>query len=397
MSTLISVVINAELSLKGYVAIDSTVNGRSYGGVRIASDLSPANLTELARVMTLKYGFLGFPCGGAKAGIVANPEMPIKEKRELLKSFGQALRPLLLTKSYNAGVDLALSKDDIRFMLTSNGIKVEPRTLTWETGFYAGLTVFTAAVKGAQHIGLDLNQASVAIEGFGSVGSTVAQAFWDKGMRVVAISTNQGAIYSEKGLDIGELIKLSNQVGSRVVKVYKGADQIEMEELLELDADFLCPCADLHSITVDNANRVAARVISPGANAPITAEAEQILFKKGILSIPDFVANCGGVLGTSMKRTGLKEDFIKRFINKRFGQRVIEVIEAAEEKGVIPRIYAQGIAMEKFLMVKEEAEMRNITNRVFNFALELYRKGIIPYYFVTPVAPRYFGRKLDYR
>lgn len=395
MSTLISLAIDEESSLKGYLAIDSTVNGCCCGGLRIAADLSPTTLAETARVMTLKYGFLGLPVGGAKAGIVADPEMPIEKKRELLKSFGLALRPLLQTKNYIPAGDLGTTDDDIRFMFTDNGLKVPPRSLPFQlSGFYTGLTVFTAALIAAQHIGLDPSNPSIAIEGFGNVGSSVAEAFWKKGMRVVAISTSQGAIYAKNGLDIGKLIKLRSQVGSGLVKFYPGAKQIHKEELLELEVDLLCPCANSYSITADNAGRVSARIISPGANAPTTAEAEQILFEKGVLSIPDFVANCGGVLGASMKRTGLKDDFIRHFIDQKFRQRVAELIQAAEKKGVMPREYAQEIAEKRFMKAKERAEKKNFTSRAFNFTLELYRKGIIPHHFVTPFAPRYFERRL---
>lgn len=389
MSVLISVV-DEESRLQGYLAVDSMINGRCYGGFRMAPDVTPATLAEVARVMTLKHGFLGLPLGGAKAAIVANPEVPLEEKRRLLKAFGKALMPFLKTRSYVPGGELGLTDDDIRFMLTSNGLSVQPRSLTGKSGLYTGLTVFTAAIRAAQHIGLDLNQASVAIEGFGSVGSAAAQAFWEGGLRVVAISTSEGAIYTEEGLDIGELIKLSNQVGSSVVKVYRGADQIEKDELLELEVDFLCPCASPHSISSDNASRVAAKIVSPGANAPTTAEGEQILFHRGILSIPDFVANCGGALGVTMEVAGLREDFIRHSIDQRFGQKVTEVIEAAEKKGVIPRDYAQRIAEEAFLRIKEKAEKKNITSRGFNFALELYRRRIIPSYLVRLLAPSYF-------
>jgi len=170
-------------------------------------------------------------------------------------------------------------------------------------------------------------------------------------------------------------------------------EQIDKSKLPELKVDIFSPCAQSYSITSDNASRVAARIICPGANVPITFDAEPILLERKILSIPDFVANCGGVLGISMKRTGLKEDFIRHFIAQKIGQKVIEIIKAAEKENTIPRVYAERIAEERFLRVKEEAEKRNIASRAFNLALELYRKGIIPYYFVTPIASKYFERK----
>jgi len=396
MSTLIGVTIDEGANLQGYLAIDSTVNGRSYGGVRMAPDLSPDSISQVAGVMTLKHGFLGLPVGGAKAGIVADPEIPLERKWEMLKNFGQAIRPWLQTKSYIPSADLGTTEDDIRFMLTANGLKVPLRSLTYElSGLYTGITVFAAAIRAAQHIGLDLNQASVAIEGFGNVATSAAQAFWKNGIRVVAISTTQGAIYDETGLDVGELIKLRGQVGSGVVNFFPRGEKVDKSRLAELNVDIFSPCAQSSSITSNNASRVAARIICPGANAPTTAEAELILFQRRILSIPDFVANCGGVLGISMKRTGLKEDFIRGFLEREIGQQVAEVIQAAEKENVIPRVYAERIAKERFLQAKAAAEKRNIVGMAFNFGLELYRRGIIPYQLVTPISAQYFRKRLS--
>lgn len=394
MSTLISITLDEGANLQGYLAIDSTINDRCYGGVRMASDLSPDLITKVARAMTLKYGFVGLPVGGAKAGIAADPEMPQDRKRELLKSFSQTLRPFLQTKTYIPGSDLGTTDDDISFMLTSIGLKVPPRSLAPQlSGFYTGITVFTAAISAARHIGLDLSRATVAIEGFGSVGTSTAQAFWKNGIRVVAISTSRGAIYNEKGLDIGALIKLHHRAGNQVVNEFARGEKIDKSRLAELDIDIFSPCAQPYSINSDNANRVLARIISPGANAPLTDEAEQILFQRGILSIPDFIANCGGILGTSMKRTGLKEDFIRRFMGQKISEQVPKVIKAAEKENVTLRVYAERIAEERFLRAKAVAEKRNIPSRAFNFALELYRKGILPYWLVTPIASGYFERR----
>ena len=273
------------------------------------------------------------------------------------------------------------------------GLRPQPKDLTHQlSGFYTGITVFAAAISAARHIGLDLSRASVAIEGFGSVGASVAQAFWQKGIRVVAISTSLGAIYNRKGMDVGELIRLRDRVGSQVVNLFSEG---EKSQLAELDVDIFSPCAQSYSITSDNAERVAARIVSPGANIPTTTEAEQALFQRGILCIPDFVANCGGVLGSSMKRTGLREDYIRRCLEERIGQQALEVMEVSEKQNATPRIYAQRIAEERFIRARASAERKTMRGKAFNFALEMYRKGIIPYQLVTPVAPRYFARRLS--
>jgi glutamate dehydrogenase (NAD(P)+) len=398
LSTLISLDINNEINLRGYLAIDSIVNGRCYGGVRMSPEVTPELMVQLARVMTLKHGFVGLPLGGAKAGIIADPEMPLESKRRILRSFGQAIEPFLKTRSYIPSGDLGVSSEDVRFMRSSTGLKskTQPRYrgLSFAlTGFYSGITVFAAAASAARHISLDLNQASVAIEGFGSVGASAARAFWEREIRVVAISTSQGAIFDEAGLDIGELIKLRDQVGSQVVNSFEKAEKIDKNRLLELDVDILSPCAQSYSITPDNASRIAARIISPGANIPSTPEAEPVLLQKGILFIPDFVANCGGVLGISMKQTGLKEDYIRRFLEEKIGQQVTGIIKATEREKINPRVYAQRIAEERFLRAKASVEGKIFTARAFSFALELYRRGLIPYQVVTPVASRYFEKR----
>jgi glutamate dehydrogenase/leucine dehydrogenase len=213
---------------------------------------------------------------------------------------------------------------------------------------------------------------------------------------VVAISTSQGAVYDKKGLDIGELIKLYHQAGSQAVKLYSKGEQIDKSLLAELDVDIFSPCAQSHSIALDNARRMRARIVCPGANAPVTPEAELELIKRGILYVPDFTANCGGVLGISMKRAGLKEDYIRRFLRQNIEQKVTEVIEAAQELNITPKEYAERerVAEDKFLKAKAGVERKNITSKVFSFALELYRRGLIPYQLVTPFATRYFDNRL---
>ncbi|GAI90728.1 unnamed protein product, partial [marine sediment metagenome] len=176
--------------------------------------------------------------------------------------------------------------------------------------------------------------------------------------------------------------------------LFPNGEQININRLAELNVDIFSPCAAPSSIRLDNANHVAARIISPGANVPTTPEAEEILFHRGILSIPDFVANCGGALGVSMEFAGLKEAFVKHFIDQRFGQKVAEMLKAVETKGIIPRDYAVKIAKERFLTVKEKAERKNITNGVFRFGLELYRRRLIPSYLTRLVAPVYFEHTL---
>ena len=169
---------------------------------------------------------------------------------------------------------------------------------------------------------------------------------------------------------------------------------MDKRRVAELEVDIVSPCAQSYSLTAENAHRVTAKIICPGANAPTTPEAERILLQRGILCVPDFMANCGGVLGSTMKLAGLRQDFIRHFVEHEIGQKVTDTIKAAEKAGIPIAEYAEKVAEERFVRAKEEAEKRSITGKVFNFAVELYRNGVIPYQLVTPVAPRYFKSRL---
>jgi glutamate dehydrogenase (NAD(P)+) len=391
--SVIIVALDGEKGTKGYFVIDASVNGRSYGGVRIALDLTPEILQRVARAKTLKYGFLGLPVGGAKAGICADPYMPVEQKRELLRKFGESISSYLKEKSFVPCEDIGTTKSDIRYMLTSNGVRVLPRSLTGQTRNYTGMTVYIAGVRAALQIGIDASRASVAVEGFGSVGSAAAMAFWRGGARVVGVSTIRGAVYDDKGLDVGELIKLYESVGDRAVEVYPAAETIQKESLAGLDVDIFSPCAHPDSINAGNAASVKAKIVCPGANCPVAPEADRILFERGILSVPDIIASCGGVLGASMRRAGVQEKHLERYLDVVVGEHISKLLTEALREKEIPGLVAERIAEKRFEKVKAQAESKSIYSRAFKLGLELYRTGIIPYRLVAPIAPYYFRKK----
>lgn len=389
----ITVTLGGETALRGYLAIDATVNGRSYGGVSMVRELSPDTIARVARTKTLKYGLLGLPVGGAKAGICADPyNMSVEGKRKTLQEFGAAIKPYLKTRSFVPTQDIGTTNEDIRHMFTANGIKVMPRSLV-EAPNTTGITVYAAGINAASHLGLDVTRLSVAVEGFGSVGSAAALAFWKGGASVVAISTVRGAIYNDEGLDVGELAQLRESMGDNVVETYPRGERIQKERLAALDVDIFSPCAEPDTITTDNASFVAAKIICPGANCPTTPEAERILFERGVLSVPDFMANCGGVLGASMQRAGIKKKYVEKYIVELIGKQTAEVLAAAKRENMLPRLFAERIAEKRFEKAKVEAESSSILGQAFRIGLELYRKGIIPYQLVAPFAPWYFRRK----
>jgi glutamate dehydrogenase (NAD(P)+) len=255
-----------------------------------------------------------------------------------------------------------------------------------------------ASVKAAAECQrLDLAKATVAIEGFGSVGSAVAEGLRNLGCTVVAISTYDGGLYAPRGLDVAEILECYRQRGSRMVDFIDGSQRIPRESLLELDVDILVPCARHHSINLENANKIKARLISCGANAPATKEAEKILWQRGILCVPDFVANAGGVLGGTMEFAGICPSAIAEFVERNFSRQVSILIRSAGKEGAYIREKAESIATERWERVKRAAEKRSLRSNVFSFGLDLYRNGWVPAALVGKLAWKYFQKRIEGR
>jgi len=385
------ITVKKETDTLGYVAIDSPFGGRSHGGLRMQPDVDVEEISSLARSMTLKYGFLGLPHGGAKAGIRYEPEAPQEARKERLKEFGRAIAPLILNGVYFPAPDMGTSNDDIRFMLKSIGAPIKRRELLdIPSGYYTALSVFTAAKTTADFLNLELSNCSVAIEGFGKVGGELANLFARANTRIVAVSTSKGAIFNPKGLDIKRLKTLSREAGSHMVTLYKDAEQIKNSELLELPVDILCPCARHNTIRADNADKIMARFICSGANNPVTYEADELLFRKGILCLPDFVTNCGGVLGGTMEFASVDRKTISDFIEKQIGIRILWLLKRAREENLLPRDIALHLTLKNLERIRKQVNNSRLYKRFFEAGLELYRRGWIPGSIVARLSLGYF-------
>jgi len=379
----------------GYVVIDSVVSGRSCGGLRIAPGLDEAEVRALARGMTLKFGFLGLPQGGGKAGIRGDPDAPEPERRARIEAFGRAIAPLLQGGVYLPATDMGTDIEDIRHLLTAAGVNPRRRELrSPRTGYYTAVTVFAGARQAARVLGLRLAGATAAIEGFGKVGGALAELLDGAGVRVVAVSTSRGAIHDPAGLDVPRLVRLAAEFGSRVVEVYPHAKRLEREALLEAPVDLLCPCARHESVHAGNAGTIAARAIVPGANNPVTFEAEEALFVRGTLCLPCFITNCGGVLGGTMEFAGVDRATIADFMDRHVGARIGEVLDEAARQGVPPRAVAEPLALRRFAQVQGHAAQPTLRGRLFAAGLETYRRGGLPRRLVGSLSLPYFERIL---
>ena len=369
--------------LIGYLVIDSSIRGCSFGGLRMMPDIDEAEMRGLARAMTLKYGFLGMALGGARAGVRGDPEAPQPERWQRLAAFGRAIAPLLRTRVYTPFTDMGTNNEDIRYLLQMAGVPAgRNRQQRIGSGYYTALTVLSGVKQAARHVGLALPRSTVAIEGWGKVGSALGGLLAAAKARVVAISTSSGAIFNPHGLDVKRLLALAAEGRGRAVELYEDAHRIERSALLELAVDILCPCARHNSLHAGNAGRIAARIISAGANNPVTPEAERILFERGVLCLPDFVTNCGGVLGSALEDASARLEQIAAFVEREIGPRITWLLDQADRQQAPPREIAVPLVLRRFEEMQRYAARpteRSVLKRLTNRARwELHRRGCLP-------------------
>ncbi len=354
------------LNFTGYLVIDSTVENKSCGGVRLSSTVTLNEVRDLARNMTLKYSFLGIHMGGAKAGIQIAGTLSKNMKGVILAEFGKRLGRLIKKQVFIPGTDIGTSEEDIVHLLNAASGKknyvdikpsIGPELTSWTMLSSARqalnfLRLSTQNQACSRQIPSELDKTAVAIEGFGKVGSAAARAFSESGAKIVAISTIHGAIHNPKGLDSDRLLDLRNEYGDDLVNSYHGAQKIESDRLVELPIDILLPCAGSYTINSAKAHKIKARVVCPGANIPLTDQAEEILSKRGIVSVPDFVSNSGAVLGNFMTSYVGKEA-ARALIDEEFGQKVYKLLTISKEQNTHPRKVAIELAVRGFHDIKK--------------------------------------------
>ncbi len=377
----------------GYLGIDTEIAGKSCGGLRYLEGVDAEEIAGLARAMTLKYGFLGLPQGGAKAGIIAVPGESVSDRKQRLVSFGNALSPWLRKGAYFPGTDMGINIDDLDIILESAGIRLKPWQLGCRvSGVYTAATVFAGIVAACRRKNKPLDRCTFAIEGFGAVGGSLARFLHDAGCLITAVATSSGAVHCEKGLDIPLLLARAEQGEKTLFNDLPGAGKITREDLLELPVDILSPCARHNSVTSQNAGNIKAWAIISGANNPVTADAEKILLSRDILFIPDFVTNSGGVLGGTMSFAGIEHLRIIRFIADSFQPLYTDLFIRSEKQGLSVREYAEKLALKRFRQVKTASENLTITGKIFQLGLSSYRAGLVPKSLMGRISMPYFKK-----
>ncbi len=326
----------------GYVVIDRPLRGTTSGGTRFAPDVSPAELAQLARAMTYKWAFLNVPMGGAKAGVFADPDRLGVSRADLMEAFGRAIAPLVQRQVYLPGIDLGTTLDDLRAIMRGAGRPLPEKQI--DGSYVTALTVFETLRQSVQFTGGSLAGQRVALEGFGKVASQIAQFLAEAGARIVALSTLEGALANEAGLDVRRLLALKAVHGDSLVRYYPGGQPLAPEQLFTWPVDVVIPGARPGVIHAGNADQVQARWLVPISNVPVTADAEQRLLARGVLVLPDFVANCGGILASAMLSDGFDLDDARRLVTTTFAQVVHELLAGAQASQVSVLAAARALA-----------------------------------------------------
>jgi glutamate dehydrogenase (NAD(P)+) len=292
----------------GYRVQHDSSRGPSKGGIRYHPGVSLGEVAALAMWMTWKCALAGLPYGGAKGGIrVAPKQLSPAELQRLTRRYAAEIFPLIGPDKDVPAPDVGTDAQVMSWIMDTYSQQVgyavpgvvtgKPLSLGGSLGREdaTGRGVVYVTLEALRHLGLSMNNATVAIQGFGNVGSHTALIMQEQGARVIAVSDANGGVYNAKGLDVRELCRRYRTDDHSLRNLALG-DEISNEELLQLDCTVLVPAALSEQITGENAGRLRCRILAEGANGPTTLDADRILENKGVFIIPDILANSGGVI-----------------------------------------------------------------------------------------------------
>ena len=349
---------------EGYRVTHNIARGPSKGGIRYHPDVTLDEVKALAMWMTWKCALTSIPFGGAKGGVVCNPKrMSEGELQRMTRRFtseiineigperdipapdvgtdGRVMAWIFDTYSMNKG-------HSVLGVVTGKPLTIGGSLGREEATARGALYCMREALRKKQ---MSLSATTVAVQGFGNVGSYLAKFVAEDGAKVVALSDSMTALHNPNGIDVQAAFAHKRETGS--LSGFRGADALTNDELLLLDCDVFAPCALEQVITEENAARVRAKVIVEGANGPITPAADDILDDRGVLVLPDILANAGGVVVSYFEWVqGLQEYFWKEAeVNAKLNDIITrafnETWATAESRGVSMRLAAYGLAVQR--------------------------------------------------
>lgn len=356
---------NGEIKVfEGYRVIHNDILGPSKGGIRYAPDVTLDEMKALAAWMTWKCAIMNIPFGGAKGGVRCDPsKLTDLQIEKITRRYTANLLEILGPDKDVPAPDMNTNEQTMAWIMDTYSMHMKRTEKAVVTGKplilggslgrkeATGRGCMITTLAAMERLGMKPKDTTVVVQGFGNVGGTTARLLKEQGCKVIGISDVSAAYVNKKGIDLdkaAEWVKLN-----RTLAGFPGADKISNEELLELECDVLVPAAKEDQITQKNAGKIKAKIICEGANGPTSAKADPILQEKGILVIPDILANAGGVTVSYFEwvqdRIGYfwSLDRVNRRLEKMMKAAFDSVFETADRYKVTLRIGAYILAIDK--------------------------------------------------
>ena len=294
-------------TFNGYRVLHNTALGPGKGGIRYHPNVNMGEVSALATWMTWKGGLMNLPLGGAKGGITCDPKtLSLRENEKLTRRYTYSIFPMIGPEVDVPAPDVGTNAQTMAWVMDTYSIQVGFHMAAVVTGKppitggslgreeATGYGVVITILEASKILNMSIENATIAVQGFGNVGYNAAKFLQQKGAKVIAVSNSQGGVYNKNGLPIKELYQHS--LRDRNLSNFPCTDKITNEELLALKCDILIPSAMEKQVTKANADKVKCKIYAEGANGPSTIEADEILMDKGIFMIPDILCNSGGVV-----------------------------------------------------------------------------------------------------
>ncbi len=359
----------------GYRVQYNDALGPFKGGIRYHWNVSLDEVRALACWMTWKCAVMGLPFGGAKGGVICNPkEMSRGELERMTRRYASEISVIIGPERDIPAPDVYTDAQTMAWIMDTISMSVGYAVPEVVTGKPVGIGgslgreeatsrgLMYATREAAKRTKLNLKGSSVGVQGFGNVGYNYARLMHDEiGAKIMAVSDSRGGIYDLKGLDPMKLLAFKEKTGS--VQGYPGSKKITNEEILEIDVDVLAPCALENVITSENAARIKAKIVAEGANGPTTPEADDIMYKRGLVVLPDILANGGGVTVSYFEWVQNMQEFFwtKREVDEKLEGQMVRSFESvwnmAQKEKVDLRMAAYMVAINR---VAEAYRLRGI-------------------------------------